>query len=49
MDIEYTSDLSQITPESLHGFFVDWPVKPTPDMLLRLLQASSHGFKKSEF
>lgn len=42
MDIEYTSDLSLISPELLGGFFVGWPVPPTPETLMRLLRASTH-------
>nr|WP_237427131.1 GNAT family N-acetyltransferase [Deinococcus xianganensis] len=29
-----------ITPEQLHGFFVDWPNPPTPETFLRLLRGS---------
>ncbi|WP_233555146.1 GNAT family N-acetyltransferase [Deinococcus sp. RM] len=35
-----TTSLDGITPEQLHGFFVDWPNPPTPDTFLRLLRGS---------
>ncbi|NTX99491.1 GNAT family N-acetyltransferase [Deinococcus sp. JMULE3] len=35
-----TTSLDGMTPEQLHGFFVDWPNPPTPDTFLRLLRGS---------
>jgi ribosomal protein S18 acetylase RimI-like enzyme len=40
--IDYTSDVSALTPESLEGFFVGWPQRPSGETLLRLLSASTH-------
>lgn len=42
MDILYTDDLSATSPESLSGFFVGWPEKPSRETLLRLLHASTY-------
>ena len=42
LEIEYTSDLSNLKPLSLQGFFVGWPYPPTAEDLLRLLSGSTH-------
>lgn len=42
MGIEYTNDLPSLASPSLEGFFVGWPVRPSPETLLRLLHASTH-------
>ncbi len=42
LEIEYTSDLSDVTALSLQGFFVGWPFPPTPENLLLLLRGSTH-------
>jgi GNAT superfamily N-acetyltransferase len=39
--VRYRSDLDGITPAHLNGFFVGWPVRPSPERLLRSL-ASAH-------
>lgn len=38
--ITYQEDLDGITPSLLAGFWVGWPVSPTPEMHLRLLAGS---------
>ncbi len=38
--IEYLNSAEDIGPAQLHGFFVDWPNPPTPDVHLRLLRNS---------
>ncbi|HEV3156166.1 MAG TPA: GNAT family N-acetyltransferase [Candidatus Baltobacteraceae bacterium] len=40
--IVYTNSLDHVTPEHLHGFFVDWPNPPSAQTHLRLLKASRH-------
>lgn len=35
-----TTSLDGMTPEQLHGFFVDWPNPPAPETFLRLLRGS---------
>lgn len=40
--INYTNELENIQPESLQGFFVDWPNPPSPVTHLKLLKGSSH-------
>ncbi|MFF2752941.1 GNAT family N-acetyltransferase [Psychrobacillus sp. NPDC058041] len=40
--IKYTTELENIQPESLQGFFVDWPNPPSPVTHLKLLNGSSH-------
>jgi ribosomal protein S18 acetylase RimI-like enzyme len=42
MNVEYTSDLSLVTAQSLQGFFVGWPNPPSPEDLLQLLTRSTH-------
>ncbi len=39
--IVYTESLDGITPEQLHGFFVGWPDRPTPERHLDLLRSSA--------
>ncbi len=40
--IDYQYNLSGISAQHLHGFFVGWPSPPTPETHLRLLQGSQH-------
>ena len=39
-EITFTTDLADIGPEHLTGFFVGWPNPPSPEIHLRLLYAS---------
>jgi GNAT superfamily N-acetyltransferase len=41
-DVEYTSDVSAVTPEDLHGFFAGWPQRPSPERHLEILRGSDH-------
>jgi ribosomal protein S18 acetylase RimI-like enzyme len=38
--ITYTNTADAITADRLHGFFVDWPVAPSPERHLELLRGS---------
>ncbi|MBN1873740.1 MAG: GNAT family N-acetyltransferase [Anaerolineae bacterium] len=38
--MEYLNSTEGITPDHLHGFFVNWPNPPTPGTHLRLLRNS---------
>ena len=38
--ITYTSSLDGLRADQLHGFFVDWPNPPSPEVHLRMLQGS---------
>jgi ribosomal protein S18 acetylase RimI-like enzyme len=38
--IEYDDDVSGLRPEDLEGFFVDWPVPPSPERRLAILHGS---------
>lgn len=36
----YTASIEGVTPQMLHGFFVNWGNPPSPDAHLRILQGS---------
>lgn len=38
--IRYTDDISKLRADQLHGFFVGWPARPTPDQHLAVLRGS---------
>jgi GNAT superfamily N-acetyltransferase len=38
--ITYTHSADELTPDQLSGFFVGWPVAPSPERHLELLRAS---------
>ena len=38
----YRTDLENVTPDKLTGFFVGWPDPPSPETHLRILEQSSH-------
>lgn len=38
--LHYTDDLTGITPDMLHGFFVGWPNPPSPETHLEILRGS---------
>jgi GNAT superfamily N-acetyltransferase len=40
MNIKYTDDLSNLTPEQLSGFFVGWPAHPDTETHLKILRNS---------
>lgn len=40
--ITYTTDLTGVTADHLHGFFVGWPTPPALPTFLRMLHASAH-------
>ena len=40
MEIEYTTTFRRSRLDLLDGFFESWPARPTPVVLLRLLQSS---------
>lgn len=40
--IHYQTDLNALESHHLEGFFVGWPKHPSPEVLLQLLQGSSH-------
>jgi ribosomal protein S18 acetylase RimI-like enzyme len=40
--IEYRESADGIEPSQLHGFFVDWPVRPSPELHLDILKGSAH-------
>lgn len=40
--ITYTSDLTDVTPDHLHGFFVGWPTPPALPTFLKMLHSSAH-------
>jgi GNAT superfamily N-acetyltransferase len=42
MKIRYQSSLDGLTPEGIHGFFVGWADPPDSEMLIKMLEASSH-------
>jgi ribosomal protein S18 acetylase RimI-like enzyme len=39
-DVVYTTDVSEVRPADLEGFFVDWPVRPSPERHLEILRGS---------
>jgi len=44
MNIQYTKDLSSITPAMLTNFFAGWPNPPSSEMHLKILQNSYRAF-----
>jgi ribosomal protein S18 acetylase RimI-like enzyme len=38
--ITYTDSIDNITADHLHGFFVGWPKRPSPETHLRILRAA---------
>jgi ribosomal protein S18 acetylase RimI-like enzyme len=40
--VTYTTSLTGLSPDQLHGFFVGWPNPPSPETHLRILQGSAH-------
>ena len=40
--IIFSSEVENLTPDQLRGFFAGWPKPPTPEALLALLVASHH-------
>lgn len=40
--ITYETDLEHVGPADLEGFFVGWPVPPSPERHLSLLRGSEH-------
>ena len=38
--ISYREDLLDVTPERLTGFWQGWPIPPTPEMHMRILEGS---------
>jgi hypothetical protein len=40
--ITYTHTISDLRPDQLTGFFVDWPNPPTAERHLSILKAASH-------
>jgi GNAT superfamily N-acetyltransferase len=38
--VSYSSDVSQVRPEQLEGFFVGWPSAPSPEQHLAVLRGS---------
>jgi ribosomal protein S18 acetylase RimI-like enzyme len=40
--IEYTTEVAEVAPENLGGFFVEWPKPPSPERHLEILRGSSH-------
>lgn len=40
--IAYSTAAGDVRPEELGGFFVDWPVRPSPERHLALLLGSRH-------
>lgn len=41
--IVYDTDLENVSPEDLEGFFVGWPIPPAPEQHLALLRGSEHA------
>jgi len=41
MVIEYTTEMNDVRPDQLTGFFVGWPSPPSPDTHLRILRGSA--------
>ncbi|MGH8891398.1 MAG: GNAT family N-acetyltransferase [Acidothermaceae bacterium] len=40
--MEFTSDLADVGPEQLDGFFTGWPKRPSPQRHLEILRGSAH-------
>ena len=40
--VRYSESVESLTPDSLQGFFVGWPNKPSTEVHLQLLQKSDH-------
>src|ERR1700733_3155252 len=40
--VSYQNSLEGISPASLEGFFIGWPMKQTPDTHFKLLQKSDY-------
>ena len=40
--VVYTTDVAQVSAADLHGFFVDWPVRPSRERHLEILRGSDH-------
>ena len=40
--IRYAEDAADVRPEQLRGFFVGWPVQPSPERHVQMLRGSSH-------
>ncbi len=38
----YSTDASTLSPAALDGFFVDWPVRPSPERHLEILRGSDY-------
>ena len=38
----YTTDVAELTPADLEGFFVGWPSRPSPERHLEILRGSDH-------
>ena len=38
----YTTDVAELTPADLEGFFVGWPSQPSPEWHLEILRGSDH-------
>ena len=38
----YTTDVAELTPADLEGFFVGWPSPPSPERHLEILRGSDH-------
>lgn len=41
--IAYETELADVRPADLEGFFVGWPAPPTPERHLALLRGSEHA------
>lgn len=40
--IRYETDPDGLSADEVEGFFVDWPIRPSPELHLRLLRGSEH-------
>jgi GNAT superfamily N-acetyltransferase len=40
--VVYTTDAAAVSPADLEGFFVDWPVRPSPERHLEILRGSDY-------
>jgi ribosomal protein S18 acetylase RimI-like enzyme len=41
--VVYTTDVAGVGPADLEGFFVDWPVRPSPERHLEILRGSDYA------